>query len=214
MVRKLRSPTRTITVKGGQGFQGELPSPKGTTFPLVFDSVASLMGAVHLEHRPEVAAIAFEAEKSEYVDDTGASVWAIHDYHAALNTGELEFVEVKYSLASLSAKELQKLERLRRGMAREGKELHLIFRDTLEENGYIQTVLLLRRFGLLNFSEKSKSVALERLSEFEAATMDGWLKRAQRVSVATGLLYHLLYHQRLPLLYERLVATALLPCRG
>jgi hypothetical protein len=131
-----------------------------------------------------------------------------------LETGEVEHFEAKYSVASLSEKELAKLERLQRAMAREGKQIQLVFRETLEQNGYIQTVLLLRRFGQLSFPEQTTVAAMLRLGSFESATLDVWLKRAQRAGVATGLLFHLLYHQQLPLLYERLVATELLPCRG
>lgn len=215
MVRKLRSPTRTITRKGGTDFQGEFLSPKGPADEsLVFDSVSALMCGVHLEHRKEVVQLSFELTRSRYVDDDGSEVEAIHDYHTVLEDGELEYFEAKYSVASLSEKVLAKLERLQRAMAREGKQLQLVFRETLEENGYIQTVLLLRRFGQLSFAEKSTEAALRRLGSLESATLDVWLKRAQKEGVATGLLFHLLYHQQLPLLYECLVATELLPCRG
>jgi hypothetical protein len=215
MVRKLRSPTRTITRKGGKDFQGEFLSPKGpTNESLVFDSVSALMCGVHLEHRREVVQLSFELTRSRYVDVDGSEVEAIHDYHTVLETGEVEHFEAKYSVASLSEKELAKLERLQRAMAREGKQIQLVFRETLEQNGYIQTVLLLRRFGQLSFPEQTTVAAMLRLGSFESATLDVWLKRAQRAGVATGLLFHLLYHQQLPLLYERLVATELLPCRG
>jgi hypothetical protein len=214
VARKLRSPTRTITRKGGRDFQGELRSTKGTSDPLVFDSVSALYAGVYLEHRQDVAQISFELKRSKYVDEDGATVEAIHDYHLALNTGEVEYVEVKYSLTSLSQKALDKLERLQRAMAREGKQLKLVFRDNLEENGFIQTILMLRRFGQLTFSESAKQRALQRLGAFEGGTFDEWLKRAHRSGVTTALLFHLLYHQRLPLLYERLLATELLPCRG
>jgi len=214
MVRRLRSPTRTITRKGGKDFQGEFRSPKGTSDPLIFDSMSSLMCAVHLEHRREVVSVTFERERSQYVDVDGSFVDAIHDYHVVLESGEVEHIEAKYSASSLSEKELAKLERLQRAMARDGKELQFVFRDSLEESGYIQTVLLLRRFGQLDFSEASKRAALQRLGTFEATTLDIWQKRAVAAGVITALLFYLLYHQELPLLYERLVATELLPCRG
>jgi hypothetical protein len=214
MVRKLKSPSRTLTRKGGKDFQGEFPCTKSTTFPLVFDSVASLHCAAYCEHRPEVKHMEFEVRGREYPDEAGTGmVKALHDYTLTLVTGELEEVEAKYSRDSLSKEEAERLEVLQRCMARDGRVLNIVFREDLEKHGFIDTVLLLRRFGTLPYPERSIKRALDRLGTFGPGTLDNWLARSGAANIPTGLLYHLLYHQRLPLLYQRLLATELVPCR-
>lgn len=223
MGRKLKSSVRTIIGKGGQHFKGEYLSPKGPAALLgveymasiKFDSISSFLCGIYCEHRRDVSLMEFEKERSKYtLDDGSTMISAIHDHRLLLSDGEIEYVEAKYSRESLSEKEAQRLELLSQVMVRDGHRISIIYRDVLEANGFIQTVLLLRRYGHIQYTDRMVQSALERLDQAEATDLRGWRKRSLAAKVPTGLLYHLLYHQRLALLYRPLVSVEFLPCQS
>jgi hypothetical protein len=205
MVRKLRSPSRTISNRGpSRRFTGEFPCTKSVTTPLVFDSITSLYCAVALEHRKNVVRIEFEPRMHTHAATSVlAALTAITDYEVTLDTGELLPVEAKYSEGSLRDKERIHLMLLAEHCESEGRPLEVMYRDVLERDGFINTVLL----------PASVANARRRLEGLEAATLEVWRERAQAARVPTGLLYHLLYHQELPLTYRTLLPMALAPCR-
>ena len=215
MVRKLRSPSRTISNRGpSRRFTGEFPCTKSVTIPLVFDSISSLYCAVALEHRKNVVRIEFEPRMHTHAATSVlAALTAITDFEVTLDTSELRPVEAKYSESSLRDKERTHLMLLAEHCEAEGRPLEVVYRDVLERDGFINTVLLLRRYGLLPQAPASVANACRRLEGLETTTLEVWRERAQAARVPTGLLYYLLYHQELPLTYRTLLPMALAPCR-
>jgi hypothetical protein len=224
MGRKLKSPTRTISNSGPlPRFIGEFPcykapkpansaeSPKS----LKFDSISSLMGGLWLEWRPDVVSMGFESEVETH-EATGdlPGVRAITDYHTLHDTGEIGRVEVKYSIASLSAEDREKLDQLADHAARKGLRFETVDRVGLEANGFIQTILLLRPYSQLQVSEAALARAIRELRHYEPANLWEWRARAAKHRVPTSHLYQLLYRQALPLVYEPLVAVELSLCRA
>lgn len=216
MGRKLRSPTRTISNRGElPRFIGQFPCTKGATFPLTFDSLSALLCGVYLEWRPDVVSVAFEPREYEFEETSDLpELTCVPDYEAILDTGELELYEAKYAENDLRDTERTKLELTAAHCRQQGIPYHVIYRDILEKDGFIGTVMLLRPYGQLKFSAETVVGAEKRLSGFDEAELETWRERAQDAGVPTGLLYHLLYHQRLPLVYQPLIQVELLPCRA
>jgi hypothetical protein len=109
---------------------------------LPFDSVSSLCGALWLEWRQDIAKIDFEAGIDDYEESPDLpALRAITDFHVLMDTGELGRVEQKYSVPSLSAEERERLAILAEHAKRRGLRFELMDRVTLEERGFIQTIL-------------------------------------------------------------------------
>jgi len=215
MARTLRSPTRKLTNRGPfPRVMGHFRSPKADIDPLVFDSQASLFLLLYLEHRRNVQKIAFEPEVHwfEATDDRKAVV-GNPDALAILDTGELEWYEAKYSRESLRDKDRDKLALLASHLSASGESHTIIFGEDLRRDGFIQTVLLLRPFGLYSIRAKIADRACAALAGFGAANLEVWRSRAYTKGISVTMLYHLLYHQRLPLIYETVIPVELLPCR-
>lgn len=215
MARKLRSPTRTLSNSGErEQFIGEFPCSKSTTSPLVFDSIPALYCAIYLEWRKDVVRMEFEPRWYKFTRTADLpALRAIPDFDVVLDTGEEHPVEAKSSLSKLSAKEQAKLQLLKQHCDAQGRTLEVVYRDVLERSGFIDTVLLLRRFGLLRVTPEAVRAALARIREKSPATLAEWRRRALEGVVPTGLLYYLLYHQELPLVCEPLLSMELTPCR-
>jgi len=180
----------------------------------VFDSQAALFLLLSLEHQPNVQKIAFEpiVHSFEATEDRAAVV-GNPDVMAILDTGEIEWYEAKYSRESLRDKDKEKLALLASHLAAIGQPHKIVFGEDLRRDGFIQTVLLLRPFGLYAVKAKTADRAIAALADFAAATLEVWRSHARARDISITILYHLLYHQRLPLLYETVVPLELLPCR-
>jgi hypothetical protein len=74
--------------------------------------------------------------------------------------------------------------------------------------------MLLRLYGQLGFSPELLLSATDRLAANAPINLEDWRTRAHKAGVSIGLLYHLLYHQKLPLLYQPLLPMELLACRA
>lgn len=216
MARKLRSPTRTISNRGDlPRFIGQFPCIKGVTSPLTFDSLSALLCGIYLEWRRDVVSIAFEPRVHHFpATGTLPELTFVPDYEVILTTGELELYEAKYSAEGLDPAERAKLKLTQAHCEASGIPYQIIFRKKLEEDGFIDTLLILRRFGQLSFPDAMVEETLSRLSHFTSAYLEDWRTRAHKAGVPTRLLYHLLYHQRLSLAYRPLLSVELLPCRA
>lgn len=216
MGRKLRSPTRTISNRGERPrFIGQYPCSKGPASPQPFDSLSALLCGIYLEWRTDVAHIAYEARKYQFeASDDLPALTFIPDYEVILDTGEVELYEAKYAADSLRDAERVKLELTVAHCRHQDIPYHVIYRDVLEQEGFIDTIQLLRRYRRLRYSAETLAEAENRLSGYAGAPLETWLKRAREARVQTGVLYFLLYHQRLPLTYRPLLPVELMPCRA
>jgi hypothetical protein len=214
LAKKLRSPTRTISNRGErEKYIGQWLCVKSDS-PLVYDSIGSLYCGIYQEWRQEVAKIIFEPREIAF--QATAELPAVRfypDYEVLLTTGQVELWEAKYSRASLSEKERAKLELISAHCDLAGRPYHVTYRDELEQDGFIDTILLLRRYGHMSYRAEVLSKALSRLAHYPKAVLEVWRARADKARIPTGILYHLLYQQRLPLTYRRLVFAELQPCR-
>lgn len=218
---RLKSATRTISNRGPRPrFIGQFPCSKPAQEPpfgrvawLPFDSVSSLCGALWLEWREDIAKIDFEAGVDVYEETAELpALRAITDFHVVMDTGEVGRVEQKYSVASLSSEEKTRLATLAEHAKRRGLTFELMDRVTLEERGFIQTILLLRPYGLLPLPQAVVSRAKERLGAYSADVLRVWRQRARQHRVPLAATYKLLYQQQLPLQYEPLTVAELEPC--
>lgn len=215
MARKLKSPTRTISNRGElPKFIGQFPYVKTESYYLVFDSLAALLCGIYLEWRQDVVSIEFEPHQRQF-DATAelAELTCFPDYEVILDTGEIELDEAKYDEKLLSEEDRTKLKLTAAHCKASGIPYHVVFRKDLEKDGRIQTIQLLRKYGQLPYLPHVVAKAESLLSKFEVAPLETWRERARHAGISTGLLYHLLYHQRLPLTYRSLIQMELLPCR-
>lgn len=213
MVRKIKSPTRTISNRGqSPRFMGYFPCYKSDAGVLPFDSIPALDCGLYLEWRSDVMRIEFEPEKFEATDGADRPA-AIPDYRCTLDTGEIEVTEAKSSERALRESERQQLHNSAEHCAYRGYQFRVVYRDELHKNGFLDTILLLRPFGWMTIPAATTEIALARLLVHEATTIEDWRRHAVAHRVPISVLYHLLYRQRLPLVYRRLLFTELLRWR-
>jgi len=205
--RRLASATRAITNRGEvPRFIGEIPSFKAPNGKLSFDSIPALECAIYLEWSPRVALIEFEPEWFEFPETEDLpAVRCLPDFRATLDTGEFRMIEAKSSRERLSPKAVTQLEIIRQHFARRGIEYDIVYRSELKKNGFIDTISLLRRFGRLSFPPDALARALTRLNSGKSADLETWVGQARQVRVPLSVLHHLLYHQRLPLIYRKVL---------
>ena len=208
---KLKSPLRTISNSGEHPrFIGNFPCTKAAGTYLPFDSMSSLMCGIWLEWRTDIVKIEFEPVKYQFeATDTLPALVLIPDYVCVMDTGEIRLVEAKYSQLELRSKDLEKLVWAEAHFRSAGLVYEVAYRRTLEMSGLIQTIVLLRPYGQLSNSTQVLERAMERLKSFEPETLTGWRANAQKVSVPTGVLYQLLYQQRLVFMPEPLTIMEL-----
>ncbi len=216
MPRKLKSPVRTISNAGEYPrFIGLLTSPKtrsaGRTIgraPLAsgispYDSLSSLACAIYLEWRSDVNEFRFEPKLHEFPADTEIQgVSCIPDYEAIMKTGEVAMFEAKYSQEQLRPEEREKIKLAKSHFERRGISYEVVYRLNLEQNGFLDNLYLLRQYGRLHLNEVNLLNAERLLKNHAVADLATWRKRASKAGVSTAMLYHLLYKQRLPLLYR------------
>jgi len=216
MPRHFKSPSRTISNKGEYPrFVGLLSSPKATNPSpwyveegwgvVPFDSLSALICAIHLEWRRNVESFSFEKRAFSFsATDQLPKLRCIPDFEVVLTTAEIGLVEAKYSESELRPQERLKLELASRHAGEQGLFHEVIFRRTLEVNGFADTIFLLRPYGLMEYPEAKLDTAFQRLSSFEVTDLATWRERAIDARVPIAVLYKLLYQQRLPLKYRHL----------
>lgn len=216
MGRKLKSPTRTISNKGDcPRYVGQIPCTKADGNHLVFDSLSSLDCCLWLEFRADVVSIAFEPTVHKFAATaTLPAMKSIPDYECILDTGEVALVEAKYDVTALRPSHLEKLRHAQAHHEAAGHSYEVVSRTTLEKSGFIDTVLLLRPYGRLSYSANLLEQAYERLRTCAPATLEVWRERARKTSVPVGVLYKLLYQQRIAFVPRPLATTELRQCLG
>lgn len=161
------------------------------------------MCGIWLEWREDVIKIEFEPLTYKFeATDTLPAMVLIPDYVCTLDTGEILFVEAKYSRIELRSKEQKKLDWAEAHFKSLGHVYEVVYRRTLELSGLVQTILLLRPYSRLSNSIQVQNRALAKLQSFKPDTLTGWRAHAQKVGVTIGMLYQLLYHQRLAFIPE------------
>lgn len=199
MARKLKSPTRTISNRGDYPrFIGNFPCTKAAESFLPFDSLSALFCGIWLEYRKDIIKIQFEPRKFSFpATDTLPAIELIPDYMCVMDTGEIRFVEAKYSRVDLTQEEVDKLKWAELHFQNQGSVYEVVYRKDLEESGFVQTILLLRPYAQLGTPESTLTRAFERLRGFQPSTLTVWRARARELGVNIGVLYQLLYQQRL-----------------
>jgi hypothetical protein len=190
------------------------PSKKmdGGHFP--YRSITESLVAIFLEWNKDVRKMWYEGFQLTFepIDDLPAlTCWP--DFRAVLDGGENEWVNAKYSRAGLRDEERAQLDLIDAHCARRNERHRVVFREDLERNGFIGTIKLLRKYGSLAYRQANVSKALTALDSQGATYLEPWQRRARAAGVPVDLLYFLLYHQQLPLLYRPLVHTGLQLCR-
>ncbi len=145
--------------------------------------------------------------------DHRAAVVGNPDAQVILDTGEIKWFEAKYSRESLREEDREKLALLASHLDAIGQPHEIVFGEDLRRDGFIETVLLLRPFGLHGVPPEHANRAWGALADFGPGILEVWRSRARARGISITLLYHLLYHQRLPLKYETVIPVELLPCR-
>jgi hypothetical protein len=214
-VPRLRSATRTISNSGDvPRFTGVLPSPKAPGGELTFDSIATLVVAIFLEWCTTIRQIVFESRWYEFeATKELPAIRCIPDFECVTDTGEIVIREAKSRKDGLNDEERESLALVGKHFAAENTSYDVIFRDQLEANGFFETIFLLRKYGLIEYPERNLKIALGRLGSSEPHHLERWREIARLQKVPTWVLYHLLYHQRLPITYRFVLHPELLPWR-
>jgi hypothetical protein len=215
----MKSPYRTelgMVTNTGElpKFIGLHPSEKmeGGHFP--YRSITESLAAIYLEWNKDVRKMWYEGFELTFepIDNLPAlTCWP--DFRAVLDGGEIEWVNAKYSRAALRDEERAQLGLIDAHCVRRKVRHRVVFREDLEHNGFIGTILLLRKYGSLTYQQANVSKALTALQSHGATFLEPWQRRARTAGVPVDLLDFLLYHQQLPLLYRPLVHTGLQLCR-
>jgi len=191
-------------------YVGRIPCAKAEKGELWFRSVVELCVGQFLAWSPEVQRIFYERRPLSFESVAGLpalTCWP--DYEIVLDSGEIEWIEAKASPESLAAEDKARLELIAAHCARESRRYRVIYRSELEKDGFIETISLLRPYGRLTFGPHVLKSAIARLGGYEATHLDGWSDHARAERVPLDVLFHLLYHQHLPLKYRPLVHTEL-----
>ena len=195
-------------------FIGLIPTGKADDGVIAFSSITELLVALFLIWARWVVKILYEPRKVTFTATEDLSeVIGWPDFEVLLDGGEIEFVNAKYSDASMREEERSQLERFDAHCRAHAQRHRVVFRDALEKNGFIETISLLRPYGLLEFPAPVIAGAMAILGGLPATHLEGWQERAREALLPLDLVYHLLYRQQLPLAYRPLVHTGLRKCR-
>lgn len=196
-------------------FIGRLPTTKSAKGWVLFGSITEMVVAAYLDWEPEVAAFEYEAHKKTFPEREGLpATTSFPDFSAVMITGEMRSVEAKYSMESLSTKERAKLARLKEHYAIEQEDFWLLTRKQVEAQGRFDHILFLRPYGQMEFADADLQDAERRLRRKSKLDLDGWQRRAKAQGVDLRVLYHLLYHGRLPLRLRPFIHPMLKPWVG
>lgn len=214
MARGVKSPVRKISNRGPRPrFTGYCPVAKseGST-PLVFDSITGLLATVYLDWHRSIARLAFEPTRHR-IEIDGETFNSIPDFSFTDVDGQEGLVEAKYDLDALEPQMLKRLGQCYRWYTSQGYAYIVVDRMTLERSGFIQTIMLLRRYRQLKYSATNLERARACLAKGGPATLSEYRRRAWASGVSLGLLYVLLYREELPLHFEPFVLEELALCR-
>lgn len=195
-------------------FIGLLPTDKSADEVLPFSSLSELAVGLFLDWADSVKVIAYEPREVTFEaanDLPGITGWP--DFEATLEGGEIEWVNAKYSESAMRDQERENLHGFDGHCRANGHRHRVIFRDQLEKDGFIETVSLLRPFGHLTYREDDVAGVMSVLGGLPPTHLEGWEARTRKALLPIDLVYHLLYHQRLPLAYRPLVHRSLRKCR-
>lgn len=193
-------------------FIGRIPCAKTDSGELWYRSITELYVGQFLVWSPNVQKIFYEQRQLCFEAADGLPELACWpDFEIVLDSGEIEWIEAKASPESLSEKEKARLAMIAAHCARENRRYRVIYRSDLEKHGFIDTITLLRLYGQLTFKSQALRTAVARLGRYEATHLEGWRANARAERVPLDVLYHLLYHHQLPLIYRPLVHTELRP---
>jgi hypothetical protein len=195
-------------------FIGLLPTDKATDGVLPFSSLSELAVGLFLVWADSVKAIAYEPREVAFEaarDLPAVTGWP--DFEATLDGGEIEWVNAKYSEPSMREAERAQLDAFDGHCRAKGHRHRVIFRDQLEKDGFVETISLLRPFGLLTYRNEDVDGVMSILGGLPPTHLEGWEARARDAMLPLDMVYHLLYRQRLPLLYRPLVHRSLRKCR-
>jgi hypothetical protein len=181
-------------------FIGLQPSKKATDQVLPFGSLSELAVGLFLNWAATVMRIAYEPRVIEFEaanDLPRITGWP--DFEVVLEGGEIEWVNAKYSESAMRDTERAQLDGFDSHCRAQGHRHRVVYRDQLEQDGFIETIALLRPFGDLTFSEEDLTGVLSIIGGLPPTHLDGWEARTREALLPLDLVYHLLYHQRLPL---------------
>lgn len=178
---------------------------------MVFDGLTALKLGVVIERRKSVTSLIFEARK---FSDSDSELGLIPDYQAATQFGELSYIEAKYDLNELSPRDKQQIRRTREVVEQEGCNYEVLGFVQENADGYVDTTLLLRRYSQLEVSAERRTSAIELLIADGPRTLREYRASAVKAGVPVSLLYYLLYHDDLPLMYERFELEEIRRCRA
>lgn len=211
MSRRLKSPTRTISNRGDHPrFVGIFHSKKSTRQPSVFDSISSLFCAIYLDWRRDVVTFEFEAQKISFLTPgSPKETSCIPDYEVVFDTGEVGYVDAKYDPDAMRDTERLKLAAFSAHCQREGIRHEVVFRSELEQDGFIQTIQLLRRYATLEFPSRTLRRVVDEFSGHPEANIIEWQKRTRGSALPLAAVYRLLYEGALPLRFGPLLNSEL-----
>jgi hypothetical protein len=215
MSRHFKTARARITNRGPlPRFIGLIPTDKASDGVIPFSSLSELTVALFLIWAKSVNAIAYEPRVVTFqATDDLPEITGWPDFEAVLEGGEIDWVNAKYSESSMREDERARLETFDAHCRVNGHRHRVIFRDQLEKDGFIETIGLLRPFGMLNYREGDLDGAMSILGTLPPTHLEGWEARARDALLPLDLVYYLLYHQRLPLLYRPLIHRSLRKCR-
>jgi hypothetical protein len=176
--------------------------------------LSELAVGLFLDWATSVKAIAYEPKEVEFeatADLPQVTGWP--DFEVVLDGGEVEWVNAKYSEDTLREAERAKLEAFDAHCSVSGRRHSIVYRDELEQDGFIETIGLLRPFGALTFPEQDLAGVLSILGGLPKTHLEGWEARTREALLPLEIVYHLLYHGRLPLVYRPLLPRILRRCR-
>ena len=215
MSKRFKSSRGRISNRGPlPRFIGLIPTSKAGDGVIAFSSISELLVALFLIWSKWVARILYEPRKVTFpATNDLPEVVGWPDFEVVLDGGEIELVNAKYSDASMPEEERSQLANFDAQCQANATRHRVVYRDVLEKNGFIETISLLRPYGLLEFSDSVIAGAMAILGGLPATHLEGWQERAREALLPLDLVYHLLYRQQLPLAYRPLVHTGLRKCR-
>lgn len=192
---------------------GVFNSPKSTRSQVAFDSISSLLCGVYLEWRSDVSSFDFEPRRLSFpCPDDLQEIKSIPDYEVVFETGTIGYAEAKYDAIQLRSSEKKKLAALEAHFRREGIWHEVVYRKELEREGFIQTILLLRRYQNARYSPATRNRVLQAFRGYAEGNLAQWRERARAEAFPLAVVFRLLYEGELKLRYEPLQSSELQAC--
>lgn len=211
MSKRYKSPRGRISNRSPlPRFIGLIPTKKSLSGSLAFSSITELYSAIFLIYSRFVEAIEYEAEEISFAaTEKLAAITGWPDFTTTLDGGELELVNAKYSRDSLRDEERDTLDLFDAHCKADDRRHRVLYRDELEKNGFIATIMLLRPYGLLTYPPAHCERAISILGSLPPTHLEGWQERARETLIPLDLIYHLIYQQRLAIKFRPLLSSSL-----